>query len=1509
MIPAAMMHPSQPQHAQHDDPQQYQPMQQYQPGYHQQAMVLPHQQMMASTTMLVPVTFTPGMAPIIHQQPMQGHMQGGTMRGGPGVGGSGPPGGGGGAAPPGQYQMTMHPHQQQQYQIGSMGPPPPQPPHHMLYHQPQQAQQGMLPSPLPQQQRQEEAVAPSTAAELPRPQLYPVPTAASSPRESPRQQEPSGERGGGTPRLSPAAPGDASAAEEAVLRQQPQQAQQALFHPQQNQNQRMMEQEMAQQQQTQNREVPLHVLPHWQHAQHGYPNSMQMMQMQGLPIGSLPPGAVPLPLQYQHVQQYPAVPLSHPGSNQMQSPGAVQPPPPTGGIAANSPISPAVLPQQGPRMPPQEQMPQMPSPQAAPVNRQDGSTAATVGQEAASPAKPAAAHPVPQLRPVIVIPPILREKRQKPPAEGPRELPREPPGGTVESSKDRDKGRATDAVGSGNTGEAVAPSVPVSQQREAVPSTVAPAPVAPTPAPAPAAPAPPSGPPPPLPRASHPPGGRPPLPLPVHSAQPGPPPHGMMGLRSQNDDLATPSPATTVQQEEEDRPPIPQQHQEQQEEEQQRPTSAPPGVADLALSLAAAEADANAIPQRPSEPPRSLSPQRISRRVREQQLRREEEQRQQQLEEERKAEEARKKALELRHYEEEDEYARWERDKRQHEALLAEKELAAKAGVAFNGGVAARYGGARGRSPLSNEVSPSTGKATTDCVPPMLIGAAAVAATLAKAVATPGGSSPSTDTLRRELGVALLRGQGSPAAQLAPLNDLHAGTTSSLPLSQTGALLPQQPVMVLSQGNIVLSSPNGPLSPPSSNNGGAFVARSSRSNAPPPPPPQGFSQQQFSSHPVNGTSMVNGHMGPRTLPLGMGGPWQRSPPGQQLHQQPQQQVLSPPFHNQPIMQQPMGQPPRPIAGLVVNSIPQQQQQGGRLGSVPSRMGPPVHFMERIAEAIKIQQDNQQAAAAAMAAATNHMDSAWPLTAPGAVQSPGAHAGQPQQAQQGAGRLPPVGRGPRTTTNHAFPQNKTTSPINPSLQKLHPPATRAIRAAAAAAAANGAAVNESSKRQQPSLGPGISVPTHLKRRRTYVIEGVHGAGPTDSGGVDGGGAGSGTHVAVPPPMLAPTGVQDVRVEAQQPQLQLHQGGAAKWQGVGAGAGATPPVITPQSQVPGPTQAPSLPTTEEQTSGGGDGDGDGGQEGIDEGFVQGRGPSNEFQTCSESEEDGEQVSAPARRGHNNNRKKRKPEALPVLTQEQYIYRPQQVPAPNTVNYTQPQPVAAAWQQNTRPSRNSGRFLFPGVVAGDPGEGSHVPESEGPTVFDLSTLRPEAAPANLRRSQFLKTQTEPVVRYIKKVDDATILEYFYVTSIIERMELLPLVPRAPKSIVRVPIWPRPGIVKLGAKVPPLIRISKFNITVVDGSDRAWPVVYECVECNKQRHMRLSGAWPALMQALGVKVGDKFALERWSEDRSVIHLVVLQGSEDLKEIQRPRKVKKGRNDDVLQGVVEEGLGKRRGN
>ncbi|KAH7617419.1 hypothetical protein NADE_007197 [Nannochloris sp. 'desiccata'] len=224
-------------------------------------------------------------------------------------------------------------------------------------------------------------------------------------------------------------------------------------------------------------------------------------------------------------------------------------------------------------------------------------------------------------------------------------------------------------------------------------------------------------------------------------------------------------------------------------------------------------------------------------------------------------------------------------------------------------------------------------------------------------------------------------------------------------------------------------------------------------------------------------------------------------------------------------------------------------------------------------------------------------------------------------------------------------------------------------------------------------------------------------------------------------------------------------------------------------------------------------------------------------------------------------------------------------------------------------------------------HLPNSNGvvlrtgnPKTTQVPPPSPQPAPSRLQRSSVATTRSEPMVRIVRDISTPSQLQRLQVDAKMERSLLLPPVPglplppppppavannhqpiltNAPTSTTTAPTTR--GSLLSGKAAAAAVALAvgaddqhlnqhteyphypdeftplfKLNVTVIDESDQAWSVIYEGLACSGQRHVRLSAGWHAMMKGVGVVPGDKIVLERWTDDRTVLHMLVLEGSDE---------------------------------
>lgn len=145
---------------------------------------------------------------------------------------------------------------------------------------------------------------------------------------------------------------------------------------------------------------------------------------------------------------------------------------------------------------------------------------------------------------------------------------------------------------------------------------------------------------------------------------------------------------------------------------------------------------------------------------------------------------------------------------------------------------------------------------------------------------------------------------------------------------------------------------------------------------------------------------------------------------------------------------------------------------------------------------------------------------------------------------------------------------------------------------------------------------------------------------------------------------------------------------------------------------------------------------------------------------------------------------------------------------------------------------------------------------------------APEGLRRADMVALHRQPQERVERQITNQTYILRLHVTT---QMAQLLFPPRgeleaAHQAAVALDP-PPPHASRLGGSST-YTQLFKQRLTIIDESDRAWPVQYEGFLSSGQRHYRLTSGWVGLMRAQQVGIGDTLVLERWTEDRWVIHL-----------------------------------------
>eukprot|EP00891_Asterochloris_glomerata_P008613 jgi/Astpho2/8613/Aster-05092 len=123
----------------------------------------------------------------------------------------------------------------------------------------------------------------------------------------------------------------------------------------------------------------------------------------------------------------------------------------------------------------------------------------------------------------------------------------------------------------------------------------------------------------------------------------------------------------------------------------------------------------------------------------------------------------------------------------------------------------------------------------------------------------------------------------------------------------------------------------------------------------------------------------------------------------------------------------------------------------------------------------------------------------------------------------------------------------------------------------------------------------------------------------------------------------------------------------------------------------------------------------------------------------------------------------------------------------------------------------------------------------------------------------QKQPVVSVRRKITCPTYCSRLHVTQDMAEH----LLPRYTEGSTTKP--------PLSTSFQPLF---KHKIEVVDDMREGWTVQYEGFISSGQRHFRFTTGWTALVKNKGIKVGDTVVLERWTNDRTQLHIHVSKGA-----------------------------------
>ncbi|KAL4859773.1 Arabinosyltransferase RRA3 [Chlorella vulgaris] len=155
------------------------------------------------------------------------------------------------------------------------------------------------------------------------------------------------------------------------------------------------------------------------------------------------------------------------------------------------------------------------------------------------------------------------------------------------------------------------------------------------------------------------------------------------------------------------------------------------------------------------------------------------------------------------------------------------------------------------------------------------------------------------------------------------------------------------------------------------------------------------------------------------------------------------------------------------------------------------------------------------------------------------------------------------------------------------------------------------------------------------------------------------------------------------------------------------------------------------------------------------------------------------------------------------------------------------------------------------------------------------PVSAPEGMRRSDLVALYTSPREQVERSITNQTYILRLHVTT---QMAQLLFPPRADLEAAHqaaAALEPTlPANSRLGGGST-YTQLFKQKLTVVDDSDRAWPVQYEGFLSSGQRHYRLTSGWVGLMRAQNVAIGDTLVLERWTDDKWIIHIRIQRKAE----------------------------------
>ncbi|KAL6773956.1 hypothetical protein ACKKBG_A23215 [Auxenochlorella protothecoides x Auxenochlorella symbiontica] len=162
---------------------------------------------------------------------------------------------------------------------------------------------------------------------------------------------------------------------------------------------------------------------------------------------------------------------------------------------------------------------------------------------------------------------------------------------------------------------------------------------------------------------------------------------------------------------------------------------------------------------------------------------------------------------------------------------------------------------------------------------------------------------------------------------------------------------------------------------------------------------------------------------------------------------------------------------------------------------------------------------------------------------------------------------------------------------------------------------------------------------------------------------------------------------------------------------------------------------------------------------------------------------------------------------------------------------------------------------TALGGAGRAPRLPGPQGPT--------PARAAPGQTRAELARARRAPLEKVERPITNGTYINRLHVTQ--QMAQLLFPQPEEARERGRAP-----G--REGDAPANFNSLFKHRLVIVDEADEAWPVQYEGFMSSGQRHFRLTSGWSGLMRVQNVTIGDTLALERWTEDRTVIHLRIIR-------------------------------------